>query len=84
MIPNARAQVLVDEGHVRLIDAEAGLWEVDSISEPGKVYQVFFRGVGGRCECEGFRYRGWCIHLKAVSIVYRASSEGNVVLEEID
>jgi len=84
MKPDTRAQALVDGGHVKQIDTEAGLWEVDSTSKPNETYQVFFRGAGGRCECKGFQYRGWCVHLKAVSIVYKANSESKVVLEELD
>jgi len=43
-----------------------GYWLVPSYSNPAKKYKVVWNGTGGTCECKGFEFRKWCVHLDVV------------------
>ncbi len=45
-----------------------GFWAVQSNTEPGKGYMVEVHGGKCHCECDGFAYRGVCVHSATVAI----------------
>jgi len=49
-------------------EIEPGVFDVPSLSKEDDSYTVHWHGIGGRCECKGYRHRQWCIHLEAVKI----------------
>lgn len=57
-------------------------WEVPSFSSPKK-YNVTWNGVGGTCECKGYIYRSWCIHLDVVKEIAPGKSKEVPILDEI-
>ena len=58
-------------------------WEVPSLTS-SKKYKVIWHGTGGTCECEGFKFRKWCIHLDVVQkIAPTKPREEEEILDEL-
>lgn len=64
-----RAHLLIALDKVRRDENDEDFWLVDSLSCTGVIYEVYFKGTGGRCTCKGYKYRKTCIHLEAVRIL---------------
>ena len=64
-----RVHLLIALDKVRQDGDDKDFWLVDSLSCTGVVYNVYFKGTGGRCTCKGYKYHKACIHLEAVRIL---------------
>lgn len=66
----ARLKHRIDTNQEGADDVVYPTWEdveVPSASEPGKVYVVAYSPYGASqsvCDCEGFRFRGFCRHIE--------------------
>ena len=64
-----RAHLLIALDKVRQDPEDEDFWFVNSLSCTGVVYNVYFKGTGGRCTCKSYKYRKICVHLDAVRIL---------------
>ena len=56
----AKALKLIEEGRIRKTNTGYTV-----IGSRGLTWEI----VNGKCECEGFTYRGYCYHLKAAQMI---------------
>jgi len=62
---------------------EVTVYYVESRSRPGTFHRVIADSYGLRCDCLGFRYRGRCRHVEAVSELLRREDSFEKKMEEI-
>ncbi len=69
--PTGKALKLIQEGKIR--KAETGYLVVGS---RGLTWEI----TEGKCQCEGFTFRGYCYHSKAAQMIESGILEGEIVI----
>ena len=69
--PTAKALKLIEEGKIR--KTEVGYLAVGS---RGLTWEI----TNGKCQCEGYMYRGYCYHAKAVQMIENGILEREIVV----